>query len=262
MTSLALKLSNRRRPATAGTYGDWSPADVPEVAAGYYWHPNLDTDHGTADFVAVELNGRANGSIAQATVTSQPAQLNESGSLQYRYSDSGDGNHDFLVSAAHQAGWTGATYLAMWVRMSEGTPTSGSTVLFAHQTTAGDQRRIVLINNGTSELWTLTLNSTGAAAGGQTASWDASDDYLRWLWLEVLFEPGGAALYVDQQLRTAVAGAITLTSLFDANAPIGVGNAATGGANVNRLDRATVVYCPGIPALGDRERLRRHLAPA
>lgn len=252
----------QRRAAQARTGRPFDPRQVPEVAAGALWHPSLDTGHGTTSFVANEINGRTGFSIAQATLTRQPAALTENGSVQYRYADAGDGNHDFLLSGNVAAGWTGETYLAMWVRMPEATPTSGTTTLFAHQIASDPNRRIVLINNGTAELWTLTMSPDGTSASAQTVSWSASSDYQAWHWLEIMFVPNVAAsLAMDLALRTPASGGISIAQLNNPTAPIGLGNNATGGANQNQLDRALVVYCPGIPSLPNRDRLRRWRAP-
>ena len=251
---LSLSSTPRRR--------DWSPRLVPEVAAGYYWHPRLDTNLGAASFRAVEGNGKTAANGQQATVANQPILLTENSSLQYRHADAGDGNADTILVPALQAGWTGTTYLGMWLRMGEATPTSGTTTVFAHQLVAGDLRRVVLINNGTTELWTLTMSQDGTAGTAQTVSWDASADYLDWIWLEAIFRAGvEAVLSVDFDERTPGAGGISLAALNNPSAPIGLGNAATGAANQNRLDRSLVVYCPGEPSRDDRVRMRNWYPP-
>lgn len=266
MPGLGLRAGDGRRPVTSGTFGAWNPANVPEVAAGYFWLASSGTGLGTSGFTVPEGNGHTTFDLVQTTVASQPTALTELGGTQYRMRHAADANPSIIKTAGSvQAGWTGNTYLAGWFRMPNGSgDITGPGNLFAHTTTTA--LRLVLAN---------LINSTdrqGVVFSGNGTSNTASNQWLncfpnvvggRWTWLEMLVVPGSAIdLVADFTTQNRVLTTAPGATLNDTNATISVGcRGAANLANVDPTDWCAVYYANGIPSDANRLALYRHNAP-
>lgn len=242
---------------TGPTGPHFTPTDVPAIAAGYYWEVDLDTGLGTAGFRAVEGNGHAGADGLQATVANQPVLLTENGHQQYRYRDVGDGVDSQVRTAAFAAGWTGATYVGMWWRMPEGTPTSGVNTIFSHGQ-APSSRRLSVLLNGTTENITASVSADGTTT--QINTWPAGA-YGNWRWLEIVFSGGSCQLFLDFVLIVPSSELITVSTIADSNAILGLASSPTIGTNVNEQDRSLITYGNGTVSHNDRVRLRNRKPP-
>lgn len=275
--SAASRISQAQRLATSGVHGPWLPQVVPQVDAGYYWLAASAVDHGEITFNVPEGNGNTTHDISQAVVASQPTVLTESGGTQFRMRSTADPNPSLPITTllTVQAGWTGTTYLGMWLRIPDagGDITSGNATPFGHNLTAGNQRRVnVQLGNGTPDFVVVTSSADGLNQSGNNIR-VASQTNGSWQWFEVIwdlaFALGGTSptdyckFFVDlvritpNTLNPTTAPA----TLFDALAKIVVGSPVAA-ANGLTLDWAAVYYANGIPSFENREALRRHLAPA
>jgi hypothetical protein len=264
------------------------PQDVAEVSNGYFWDPYADAiGLGTADFRVREGNGHSTFDLVQATVANQPTVLTENGGAQFRMRKTGDavGLSNLSTAGDVVAGWTGPTYIGMWLRLPDalGVLTSSTTQFFQHFNATGNQRRIVLgtSNNADNSLDRVTivasvdgiLNATsatydtpfdGGVVGGPTAA--------SYVWYEGVIDPAlalGGSLAADKRklffnfvLQTqTIAPSIDTTSLFDASAPIVICSRPGGLGNGDTLDWAACYYANGIPSLANRVRLANHRNP-
>jgi len=258
-------MSHRHRRQNLCNQWGFDPRSIPEVAAGYWWHPDLDTGFGTTDFRCPEGNGHTTFDLVQPTVASQPTLLTENGGKQYRMRNAADGNPSLLgTAAAVAAGWTGPTYIGGWFRLPAGG--TGAGVFFQHNT-AGTQARI---NFNLSTLGLITAVSTNGSASVNNQYLAAPVlTSLNWAWCEMAFLGVGATdadrakAFVDfvEQTRNSGSGTIPAT-IFDATAKIGIGcrfqNAL---ANVDTTDRSGVFYCNGIPSTANRHLLANASRP-
>lgn len=252
-----------------------SPADVPEVAAGYWWHPSMAVGIGGAGFAVPEGNGHATFALVQAVAANQPTLLTENGQTQFRMRKTGDavGASSHATAGAVQAGWTGATYIAGWCRLPDAAGAiTGSDTLFTHSLTTGNQRRVALsFASGTPSLIQSNPSSDGLSQAGTKLVRATTPTNGSWQYLEcaydLLLTLGGASpadvvkLFSNfAALTLSTAPSVAIGSLFNALAPIGVGCfPATG--NVDTLDWAGCYYANGIPSLGNRIALSRWRAP-
>jgi len=257
-----------------------SPADVPEIAAGYWWHPSMAVGLGGASFAVPEGNGHATFALIQANPLSQPTVLTENGQTQFRMRRSDDANQSSLATAgAVAAGWTGATYLAMWARLPDAagivTANGFGDQLFRHGAT--NQQRLTLFPaDGTPDMLDLQLFPVAAGTGNGTKKWDNANVFAGagWTWVEAVFDPslalGGSTdadkfkLFTGLTLRTIAASAgsaITGTTIANSTAAITMACIAAGFANGDTTDWAACYYGNGIPSLGNRVALSRWRAP-
>ncbi len=263
------------------------PQDVAEVSNGYFWDPYADAiGLGTVDFRVREGNGHSTFDLIQATVANQPTVLAENGGTQFRMGKAGSANPAFLATAAVvQAGWTGATYLGMWLRLPDalGIITSSTTTYFQHSLTTGNQRRLILgsNNSATNSLdRLLVVASVDGISNGTNTNFDTPFDggvgpsaAADWVWVEQVIDPvlllGGSVtadkvkLFFNfvQQTQT-VAPTVDFTGLFDGAALIKVASGSTNGtANSDTTDWAACYYANGIPSLANRVRLANHRNP-
>lgn len=258
-----------------GIIGLQSPADVPEVASGYWWHPSMSTGFGTTGFRVVEGNGHSTVDLVQATVAAQPTILTENGQTQFRMRKRTDLAPSLLVTgAALQAGWTTATYVAGWFRLPDAAGiVTVQDYLFRHYEAAGKRRwnssmlpapisNLVLqaSSDGTANALNRFDNANIFAGGG-------------WVWVEHFFDPlqvtGGTApadnlrLATNFTLRAVTSTMGTLpTSLFNGNSLLAVaGTGITLVENTDTTDWSGFYYANGIPSLGNRIALSRWRAP-
>lgn len=281
--SNALRASQGQRAATAGVHGPWLPQAIAQVAAGYYWLAVSATGHGTALFTVPEGNGNVAFNLPQVTVATQPTVLTENGGTQFRMRRAADANPSWLATAGTvQAGWTGPTYLAAWVRLPDAAgDVTGSGTLLGHFLATGNQRRLSwsLLSTTTPDSVSSTNSVDGAVTTGLTTRWGPQPlAGAAWHWLEWVFDPAltlpaqtgdgsGVAnklkLYADfaDQVRI-LDNVVDQTAVFNALAAIQVMSRSGNLANVDTTDWATCYYANGIPSRENREALMRHLAPA
>ncbi len=243
----------------------WHPGKVPQVRAGFWWHAENATGLGTTSFSVPEGNGSAN-AMVQTTVASQPTLLNEKNTKAFRMRNAADSNPSLIgTAAAFQAGWTGATYVAGWFRLSAGTPT-GLGNLFVHGTTTGNQSRI----NETLTAGSIngTISTDGSTINSNIYATSQFGD-IKWYWVEYLYFLTGAGntdrlkLFIDwnEMTRTGGSGNIP-TSFFDANAKAGIGCRFVNSlANVDTTDWSVVYYANGIPKDSHRRLLQMYKSP-
>jgi hypothetical protein len=259
--------------ASSSSGGGWDPTMCPEVAAGYWWSADRTTGFGTTDFRVVEGNGRSTFDLVQATVARQPTVLTEFGGSQFRMRDAGDANPCLLATAATvQAGWTGPTYMGMWVRVPDasGDVTSACTLLM-HNLTTGNQRRIHCnYFTGVPDTLNSTVVEAGVAQAGNTAKSTGTAN-ASWHWVEVAFDlalqlggssPGDVTKHFSDFTLQALTTVPTTAPavIFDALAKIFVAT-QNGAANTDTTDWAACYYANGIPSLADRVMLARWNAP-
>lgn len=251
----------------------FDPRDVPEIAAGYYWEAANSNGIGTAAFKVIEGNGHSSFDFVQATVASQPTVLTENGGVQFRMRKSADANPSILgTSGAVTAGWTGATYLGMWLRLPDasGDITSNNSGWFIHSTTTGNQRRFSYIPTITvSDRNIATTSSTGAdSTTTRVVHWNNAN----YTWAEMIFDPlltlGGSAfpdktkIFHNLVLQTRVQDAnLDHNALFDASATIDICNRAHGLGTNDTTDWAAAYYGNGIPSLANRVKLANRRNP-
>ncbi len=252
----------------------FSPADVPEVAAGYYWDPASATGLGGSGFKIPEGNGHTSFDLVQATTTKQPTALAENDNAQFRMRRASDTNPSVLANSGNvQAGWTGPTYVAGWFRLPDvAGDITGAGNLFLHTPSTAGQRRFTWQLISTAPRGVRVSTSTNGTA-------TATSDYPNvlagsaWTWLEAMFDSGltlGGSTVADYiklfadfvpQLRTSSSGTNT-TTLFNGNAPLAMASrAASALANVDTTDFGPVYYANGIPTIADRTLLRNYHNP-
>ncbi len=262
-----MRASQGQRPATSGTFGAWSPANVPQVAAGYWWTAADATGIGTAGFKVPEGGAHTTFDLIQAVVANQPTVLTELGGTQFRHRTTGD-NPVSLTSLPAAAGWTGSTYMGMWLRLP--VDLTGTNNIFQHNTPAPGARLSILTLNGTPDVLRINLISGAQAFTGSNFPTPFAD--LGWHWIECVFDPGltlGGGTNADfaKMFRdlVAVVPAVTAahpTAIADVASAIRMSNSSGGVANnADVTDWCAVYYANGIPSLANREALRRLLAP-
>lgn len=249
------------------------PKMVPEINKGYFWLPSDLVGVGTAGCRLLEGNRNPTFDMVQATSAAQPSiQTSSNGNQFLRFA----ANTTILqTAAAVTAGWTGATGVCMWLATSVAAPsgiTSGNNTFFSHTDGVNQRRYLITTVNGSPDLHSITHSSTGTSTGGTTRSADTLAVSLVFSYCEWYFDPlfvlGGslpaqrAKIFVNfvEQVHTLDAGTY-LTTIFDANAVIGL-NTRTGGlANVDAFDVGPTYYPNGIPSLKNRKRTANYLAP-
>ncbi len=269
-SGLSGRLGNQR-VVTSGTTGAWNPANVPEVAAGYFWLAASGTGIGTAGFKVPEGNGHTTFDLLQATVANQPAVLTELGGTQYRMGKSGSAAPARLaVSGNVTAGWTGPTYIAGWFRLPDASgDITGVGGLLRHNLGAGARRIQFNLATGPDE-----VSGFFSADGTATPNRRFGNPFVGgdWHWIEHVFDPSntlGGTTTADRMklfdnFALVAAGSVSAAqgaSLFDATAPLTVCCQSAVASNADTTDWATLYYCNGIPSLPNREALYRHLAP-
>lgn len=242
----------------------FSPADVPELAAGYWWDAAAASGLGTAAFKVPEGNGHTTFDLLQATVASQPTLLTENGGKQFRMRKAADTNPSIIAtSGAVQAGWTGTTYIAGWFRLPDAAgDISGAGNLFVHTPTTAGQRRISITNAVSSgDKQSATTSNDGTTQA--TNQWLNALAGGAWTWMDCITIPGTsvemrAGLVLVAHTATAAPG----SPLFDGSALITIGSRAGAGlANVDTTDWALCYYCNGVPSAANQVRLANFRNP-
>jgi hypothetical protein len=246
------------------------PQDVAEVSNGYFWDPYADAiGLGTADFRVREGNGHSTFDLIQATVANQPTVLTENGGTQFRMRKAADPNPaKIAMSAGVAAGWTGATYIGMWLRLP--VDTTGVNNLFLHATTGGLSRITFTTINGTPDIFRVNLIDAAQAFTNSQFSTPFAD--LGWHWTEAIFDPllvlGGSG---PNDYVKAFDGFVALTRTATATHPAAIADVAaavrlaqsnSGSAtDTDDYDWAACYYANGIPSLANRVRLANHRNP-
>lgn len=254
-------------------------SDITVLTNGYWWHARNATGLGTAQFKVPESGLHTTFDLVQATLSKQPAQLTENNGAQFRMGKAGSAAPAVLATAGTvQAGWTGATYLAMWLRLPDaGGVITGTTQFFTHYNATGNQRRIFFITSNNADN-SLDLLSSSMSTDGQAATTSTSransplDTPGGWLWIEVVFDPlltlGGSTIgdkfkffvNMDTLVRT-LDSTVDYTQIADTTAAIQAFSTSAGAANPDTTDWASCFYCNGIPSVGDRRRMAGYYPP-
>ncbi len=237
----------------------FSPRDIPEVAAGYYWEAGNTSGIGTAAFKVIEGNGHSAFDLIQATVANQPTVLTENGGTQFRFEKFSVHAQNIATTGSVTAGWTGATYFAGWFRFPDGF--TGTTNLMSH---AGNPRLSVGSNTASGTLHFVTDLDGVTPLITRFPVMGAG-----YHWVEAAFDPlfvlGGstaaerAKLFYDFAAQTPSLTASVGATLNDASGVVRWGPVAAGGTD--RLDTASCYYANGIPSLANRVRLANHRNP-
>lgn len=273
MSGMGLTLGSTRDNEIGedGIIGLQSPADVPEVAAGYWWHPSMAVGLGGASFAVPEGNGHATFALAQVNPLNQPTLLTENGQQQFRMRRTADANPSRIGTlAAVSAGWTGATYVGMWLRLPDASgdiTAAGS--LFLHTAAAGFRRWASALSTTTSDRFGSSFSLDGTATS--VTRWGSPFVGGGWVYCEHIFDPaltlGGATsndravLFTNFALQTQLLVSAGPATIFDASSQIFVGCSSNTVSNTDTTDWAACYYANGIPSLGNRIALSRWRAP-
>lgn len=236
-----------------------TPASVPQLAAGFWWDSELYTNLGASNFQWTEQTQGVPGEHfqVQTTLINQPTTVTENGFDQFEF---GLSNPTIVRSPTDNkpSGWTGATWLAMWLQFPDGL----TDVNTAFRMSGGSGQRRIIAQRSNID-WRLSLSSDGN--GSFTWTWPSTPDD-GWHFVEWIFRPTAAATlrgecWVDraEQDRAAMPS-YTATVIFDVLRAIYIGNAA-GVANFDRARYGMIYYANGIPADSHIESLYRYKAP-
>jgi hypothetical protein len=245
----------------------FSPRDVPEVAAGYWWEAGLTSGFGTTAFRVIEGNGHSTFDLIQGTVANQPTVLTENGGTQFRHRKIGDNPTSMATAAGVLAGWTGATYIGMWLRLP--VDLTGTNNLFLHQSVGAGRMGLITLN-GTPDIFRINLIDAAQAFTNTTFSTPFAD--LGWHWIEAVFDPllvlGGTT---SADFAKAFRDLVALAPVVAGSHPAAIANVAgsvrmtsTSGGTANNpdvSDWAACYYANGIPSLQNRVRLANHRNP-
>ena len=248
-------LINTRASADPG----FSPSQVSQIAAGYWWDAALGvTNLGAANFNWAEQNGKTTGDQVQVTTSRQPAAINANGYGQFRFDKSiALGGTGTLTATTNtlQVGWTGATYVCGRFRVA-GPAAVLTNRFFSHSLTAGNQRRLEILNSSDVAVQ-MSLSTDGIVANAVTFAMHPFDVEF---FAEFVFNPAAASglrgeMWVNRVQQALTSGGITIASLFDGNsrmAPAGNSGATEHGYVT---DCGWCAYANGIPSDSDRNRL-------
>lgn len=240
----------------------FSPADVPEVAAGYWWDAAAASGLGTAAFKVPEGNGHTTFDLLQATVASQPTLLTENGNQQFRMRKNGDANPSRLATSGSVAmGWAGPTWVAGWFRLPDASgDVTGAGTLLLHFGGAGARRMALAVSITTSDRVTATLSGDGTASSA--SAWASTFVGGNWVFLACAFlGTDSVTLESNRVAQSAVAGPLAPSSLFNASTQLCVGCRNSGLSNVDTTDWATCIVANGVPSAANQVRLANFRNP-
>lgn len=244
-----------------GTGTVTTPFDVPQVVAGHWWDGDVYSELGLTTFRWTERNGHTGVDMLKNVVANQPDAIMTNGFGQFRFRNTSDPNQSSVASANTTRGWTGATYIGMWVRYPDGEASIGTNILFRHNGAGGS---IGIYLRKTTTTYRLILSVDGTAT--TDTFWVMGTTSTAWRFFELVYDPaevGGlrARLFIDGVER-AYSGVPPTpeASIFDTSATVQV--ACIGGSpSVDTTDIGCVYYCNGIPTSLDRLRLRAYKSP-
>jgi hypothetical protein len=223
-------------------YGGFHPSDVPAIAAGYWWDPDI-VIAGTPN-VLPEQNGTATWNLnlsAGCTFTS-------------------NGGHQQVVMPAanfgqtgtnQAAGWTGATYFGFWARRGVATPPNGTNNIFNHGNAfvaASGRLNLFELNSGIDTI--RMSNGSSLLDNRYTPPNDALFNFR-----EYLFLVPNVISYLNGIQRTAGLDGINFASVND------VSNAPTLGNGITEWTFGPVYYGNGLPSDAERARLMAYHSP-
>lgn len=245
----------------------FTPRDVPEIAAGYWWDAANSTGIGTAAFVWPEGNGHSGANGVQAATGLQPTAITANGQTLFRFPNTATA---FISpSGLVTAGWSGATGVCGWYRLPDASgDITGSSTLFGHSKSSGNQRRILVGLNATADRLQIQTSTDGGLTLLLT---EFANPFVGSAlhYIEAYFDPlfvlGGSLatervkLFVDLVQQSAVTTVSAGTSLFDGLAGLTLGLTSSG---KDRLDVSGIAYTNGIPSLANRVRAANFRNPS
>lgn len=242
----------------AATLPGFEPRMVPAISAGLFWDPAAATGLGTAGFTWPEGGGHSSADEVQATTSKQGSRITANGSTQFKFLFASD--QRFKTAGNYTAGWTGATYLGIWHRISlGGSSNSGITTIWAHNAANPGLRWRFFHTGGVTNTYSLSVSADGAAA--QTDIWACPTDAL-WYFVELLYTPSvGVDCYFDLALQTHSTTAINSASLANPATALGIGGSTAAAVNTNDHEIGMSYYGNGLPSLFHRQRAYAHRAP-
>lgn len=243
--TLSLARPGRRRNAA------FSPLQVPEVVAGYFWDPTAGSGGGGAGFVVPEGNGKSAYNMITPAANAAPTLGTVNGATVVTYAN---GSPDQLArtSANVQRGWTGATMIAGWFTAA------GGSVLGHWRPTAN-----VLIVLGATRIDLHAHDGTANREAQHTisAGWIDSPAYV-----EAVFDPTQAAtnrlqIWVNRvQIAPSVAPSMGAALRDDASLLSfsgTVGDSSTFNIVAN-FSHGVVYLTNGIPSAAVRDSMFNH----
>ena len=226
----------------------FQPSQVPEISAGYWWDPARVTGSG-ATFAMPEAQGKSAYDLVTPASNTTPVTgtLNSKPTLTFT-----NGSPDQLLrtAATKTRGWTGATYMALWLQASAA---PGSVA--GHWRTANNL--LLQLNAGDSR---VNGSDGGAAVGNRFAALTfGATPYF----LEAVFDPsqgstGRLRYFVDLAELTPTLTSSIGTTLADTAEYISIGGTAGDSTTLNYTATFTVgrTYLGnGIPSSANRARL-------
>lgn len=256
---LSLRSKSRRRI--------FHPSFVPEIARGYFWEVASAVGLGTAGFLVPEGNGHSTFDLAQATVANQPTLLTENGGRQFRMRKFGDNPSSLATAGDVVAGWSGATYIGMWLRLP--VDLTGINNIF-QQGSLGAARMSLVTINGTPDIFRVNVITQAQSFTNTTFSTPFAD--LGWHWIEGIFDPllvlGGST---SADFVKAFKDLVTIAPVVAGSHPSAISNLAatvrmdttsSGTANnPDTTDWAACYYANGIPTLANRVKTANRMNP-
>ncbi len=253
----------------------FSPADVPEVAAGYWWDATRGvSDLGSSSFTWAEQNGHTSFNLVQPTTAAQPSLVvaNRRTAMHYAVSPTVG---TVAASGSVQAGWTGKTYIAGWWRFPNGlagTVGVSTTTMLSHNDFSTHRRFLLGASpdpDSPTDSNTGIVQISASANGASNATSLGIDviDAKNWHFYECFMDPTAAVgsrrfFRVDlaiPSINNSVSDS-TFTSLFDPSTPLSLGSRSNIAAT-QVSECAWCVYANGIPSDANRAKLFSYAAP-
>lgn len=247
----------RRRagaPAAAAPEHVWTPADIPEIAAGFWWDPSAATGAGTAAFKLPEAQGKTSHDLVAPTALTAPLleTINDQTVLVCVNGNPPAIDRLARTVGAVTRGSTGALYVAGWMH------------------SPGGNGIVIAIGRQTDWLFAAALGSTDCRifafdAGIQrecrfplpVGGWAASPHFL-----EFAFVPTAAAnnrfqFFAGLSQRTPTVAATYPDSMPDVARIVNIAGSFNDGSGYNITADFRVgafAIANGLPSLEDRQR--------
>lgn len=222
----------------------FSPAHVPQVAAGFFWDPTRATGSG-ASIVVPEGNGKATYNMVTPAANTAPTAGLINGQVVAQYAN-GVPDQLMRTSAAVTRGWTGATYFAVWLQASAAI---GS--VFGHWRTANNL--LCQINGADCRMF------VGAAEQRfSVAPLGATPFFLEAVYDPALAATARAAMFINRIALTQTTSVAIGATIPDTSEVLTAGGVAGDASNFNYSAdfRTGVVYLAnGLLSAADRDRL-------
>lgn len=253
----------------------FTPADVPEVAAGYWWDATRGvTGLGTSGFTWAEQNGHTSFDLVQSTTAAQPSSVvsNRRTAMHYDVSPT---VQTVAASGSVLAGWTGSTYIAGWWRFPNGlagTVGTSTTTMLSHNDFSTHRRFLLGASpdpDSPTDPNTGVVQISLSANGTSNATVLGIDviDAKNWHFYECFMAPSAASgsrrfFRVDLAIPSInnFTSDTTFTSLANPSAPLSLGSRSNIAAT-QVSECAWCVYANGIPSDANRAKLFSYAAP-